>query len=96
MPYNDYICAISGRHFRDIVAWRNCESINDCKRCPFVHRTVEEEEREKRYRRILEAPVVKRKESGCFNVAFTVGIILLFGGVITGIVYLVKWIITLF
>ena len=36
MPYNDYICGRSGKHFRDIDDWRNCGHSNNCTKCPFA------------------------------------------------------------
>ena len=59
MPYNDYVCAKSGRHFRDINAWRRCEEINDCQNCPFEYKSPEIQKREGKYRKILNAPLKK-------------------------------------
>lgn len=42
MPYNDYICAKSGRHFRNIDDWkicatkRNCANLSECPIAPQV------------------------------------------------------------
>lgn len=51
MPYNDFICAKSGKHFRNIESWENCQKIYDCpnlKECPILPRlTIEKQPKTK-------------------------------------------------
>ena len=102
MPANDYICAISGKHFRDIVIWRGCEQAHDCRSCPFIDKDLIDTDGIKKVEDYLKSLPPVRLKSKSSNVIIIIlkGItsiigVLLFLGVIFGILVLIRWIISI-
>jgi DNA-directed RNA polymerase subunit RPC12/RpoP len=86
MPYNDYICAKCGKHFRDIDEWRAFCNPKNC-----GDKALSEDRNKIREEIIETLPPPKRVSGWAMAVAIAI-MCLLLGGVVYGVIMLIKWI----
>jgi hypothetical protein len=102
MPRNDYICAISGKHFIEVDAWRSCRDNHDCQNnCPYEKNRVElkpepkEDKKDDNNKRIM-SPYELERMTGVKNPSswfFYLLMFILLAGIVTGIVFGINWLI---